>query len=60
VLIGPEGGLAETERQAARAAGYRPVRMGPRILRTETAAVVALAVLQALAGDLGGRQGRAE
>ena len=34
--------------------------LGPRILRTETAAVVALAVLQALAGDLGGRQGRAE
>ena len=57
VLIGPEGGLAAAERQAARAAGYRPVRMGPRILRTETAAVVALAVLQALAGDLGSRQG---
>jgi len=57
VLIGPEGGLAVAERQAALAAGYRPVRMGPRILRTETAAVVALAVLQALAGDLGGRRG---
>jgi 16S rRNA (uracil1498-N3)-methyltransferase len=57
VLIGPEGGLAAAERQAAQAAGYRPVRMGPRILRTETAAVVALAVLQALAGDLGSRQG---
>ena len=55
VLIGPEGGLAAAERQAAQAAGYRPVRMGPRILRTETAAVVALAVLQALAGDLGTR-----
>jgi 16S rRNA (uracil1498-N3)-methyltransferase len=55
VLIGPEGGLAAAERQAAQAAGYRPVRMGPRILRTETAAVVALAVLQALAGDLGAR-----
>lgn len=57
VLIGPEGGLAAAERQAALTAGYRPVRMGPRILRTETAAVVALAVLQALAGDLGGRHG---
>ena len=55
VLIGPEGGLAAAERQAAQAVGYRPVRMGPRILRTETAAVVALAVLQALAGDLGAR-----
>ncbi len=55
VLIGPEGGLAAAERRAAQAAGYRPVRMGPRILRTETAAAVALAVLQALAGDLGSR-----
>lgn len=57
VLIGPEGGLAAAERRAAQEAGYRPVRMGPRVLRTETAAVVALAVLQALAGDLGNRQG---
>jgi 16S rRNA (uracil1498-N3)-methyltransferase len=53
VLIGPEGGLSDRERQAAQAAGYRPVRMGPRVLRTETAAVVALALLQGLAGDIG-------
>nr|ART37820.1 F427 [uncultured bacterium] len=53
VLIGPEGGLALHERRAAQDAGYRAVRMGPRVLRTETAAVVALALLQALAGDLG-------
>jgi 16S rRNA (uracil1498-N3)-methyltransferase len=53
VLIGPEGGLAPAERAAAQAAGFTPVRMGPRVLRTETAAVVALALLQALAGDLG-------
>ena len=53
VLIGPEGGLSAAERQLAQAAGYRPVRMGPRILRTETAAVVALSLLQAAAGDLG-------
>ncbi|MGE0809992.1 MAG: 16S rRNA (uracil(1498)-N(3))-methyltransferase [Immundisolibacter sp.] len=54
VLIGPEGGLSAAERQLAQAAGYRPVRMGPRVLRTETAAVVALSLLQALAGDIGG------
>jgi 16S rRNA (uracil1498-N3)-methyltransferase len=59
VLIGPEGGLADRERQAARAAGFEPVRMGPRVLRTETAAVVALALLQALAGDLGCSAGSA-
>ncbi|MCC7412682.1 MAG: 16S rRNA (uracil(1498)-N(3))-methyltransferase [Gammaproteobacteria bacterium] len=52
VLIGPEGGLAPEEIDAAGAAGYTPVRLGPRILRTETAAVVALAALQALWGDL--------
>jgi 16S rRNA (uracil1498-N3)-methyltransferase len=54
VLIGPEGGLSATERGRAEAAGFRPVHMGPRVLRTETAAVVALALLQALAGDIGG------
>jgi 16S rRNA (uracil1498-N3)-methyltransferase len=53
VLIGPEGGLSAAERQLAQTAGYRPVRMGPRVLRTETAAVVALALLQGLAGDIG-------
>lgn len=53
VLIGPEGGLSDAERGAAQAAGYRPVRMGPRVLRTETAAVVALTLLQGLAGDIG-------
>lgn len=52
LLIGPEGGLDDDELTAARAAGFTPVRLGPRILRTETAAVVALSVLQALWGDL--------
>lgn len=56
VLIGPEGGLGASERQAAQAAGFESVRMGPRVLRTETAAVVALALVQALAGDLGGNR----
>lgn len=51
LLIGPEGGLAPAEYQAAQASGFEPVRLGPRILRTETAPVAALAVLQALWGD---------
>jgi 16S rRNA (uracil1498-N3)-methyltransferase len=52
LLIGPEGGLEDEELAAARTAGYTPVRLGPRVLRTETAAVVALSVMQALWGDL--------
>ncbi len=52
LLIGPEGGLDDDEVGAAQQAGFMPVRLGPRVLRTETAAVVALSVLQALWGDL--------
>jgi len=52
LLIGAEGGLAPAEYQAAEASGFEPVNLGPRILRTETAPVAALAVLQALWGDL--------
>lgn len=52
LLIGAEGGLAPAEYQAAEASGFEPVRLGPRVLRTETAPVAALAVLQALWGDL--------
>lgn len=52
LLIGPEGGLDDDELAAAQKAGFMPVRLGPRVLRTETAAVVALTVFQALWGDL--------
>jgi 16S rRNA (uracil1498-N3)-methyltransferase len=52
VLIGPEGGLAPEEQQAAITAGFTPARLGPRVLRTETAAIAALAVIQARLGDL--------
>jgi 16S rRNA (uracil1498-N3)-methyltransferase len=52
LLIGPEGGLDDDELIAAQKAGFMPVRLGPRVLRTETAAVAALTVLQALWGDL--------
>src|SRR5690606_17305584 len=50
LLIGPEGGLSAGEREQALAAGFRPCSLGPRVLRTETAAVAALAVLQARLG----------
>ena len=51
LLVGPEGGLTEEEERAAAHAGFIPVRIGPRILRTETAAPALLAALQALWGD---------
>jgi len=50
-LIGPEGGLSEAEVEAAQRAGYQAARLGPRVLRTETAPVVALSVAQQLWGD---------
>jgi 16S rRNA (uracil1498-N3)-methyltransferase len=53
VLIGPEGGLTETEQEAALRSGFKTMRMGPRVLRTETAAVAALTLLQNRFGDLG-------
>ena len=53
LLAGPEGGFTARERDAAYAAGCRGLRLGPRVLRTETAAVAALAALQACYGDLG-------
>ena len=52
LLVGPEGGLSPREVERAEAAGFAGLRLGPRVLRTETAALVALAVLQARWGDL--------
>lgn len=54
LLIGAEGGLDPQEVLAAKQAGFQSVRMGPRILRTETAGLAALAVIQALWGDFKG------
>ena len=51
-LIGPEGGLSDAEVDQAKGAGFHPARLGPRVLRTETAPVVALSVAQQLWGDL--------
>ena len=52
LLIGPEGGFSHDEYEDALAAGIRAVSLGPRILRTETAAAAAIAVVQSLWGDL--------
>ena len=52
LLIGPEGGFSDKEYGDARAAGFREVALGPRVLRTETAAVAALTIVQSLWGDL--------
>jgi len=53
LLIGPEGGLTDAEQAKAARAGYQSCSLGRRVLRTETAALAALAVLQAIHGDLG-------
>lgn len=52
LLIGPEGGLSQSEISAASASGFESCSLGPRILRTETAAIAAVALLQARWGDL--------
>jgi len=52
ILIGPEGGLNLAEIELARTSGFAPVSLGPRVLRTETAAISALAIAQSLLGDL--------
>jgi 16S rRNA (uracil1498-N3)-methyltransferase len=53
IAVGPEGGFTVEEVEAARHAGFAPVGLGPRILRTETAALVTLAILGFALGDLG-------
>ena len=51
LLVGPEGGLSPREQEDAMAAGFAPLRLGPRVLRTETAALAALAAMQTYWGD---------
>jgi 16S rRNA (uracil1498-N3)-methyltransferase len=51
LLVGPEGGLSDRERELALSRGCEPLSLGPRILRTETAPVAALAAIHALWGD---------
>jgi 16S rRNA (uracil1498-N3)-methyltransferase len=52
LLVGPEGGLSESEIAAAERSGYAALRLGPRVLRTETAPLAAIAILQAWWGDM--------
>lgn len=52
LLIGPEGGLSETDIQMSTGNGFIPLTLGPRVLRTETAPVVALTLLQHYFGDM--------
>lgn len=52
LLVGPEGGLSDNEVRLASNHGFQTLSLGPRILRTETAAITALSVLQAVGGDL--------
>ena len=53
VAIGPEGGFSPAENDTLRAAGYRPVCLGPRVLKTEHAGAAALALILARWGDIG-------
>ena len=52
LLLGPEGGFAPEEAATAIANGFKPVSLGPRVLRAETAAIAALAIVQFLLGNL--------
>ncbi|MEO6075580.1 MAG: 16S rRNA (uracil(1498)-N(3))-methyltransferase [Dokdonella sp.] len=52
LIVGPEGGLAKNDLALLAQAGFRGMRLGPRILRTETAGIAAITALQTLFGDL--------
>ena len=52
LAVGPEGGWSPRDRELLRAAGFTGLRLGPRILRTETAGLAAIAALQSRFGDL--------
>ncbi len=56
VVVGPEGGISQDEADQARSAGYQAVSLGPRILRTETAGLAIMTILQYLYGDLASGQ----
>lgn len=52
LLIGPEGGFSEQEIYRTEQVGFQSIQLGPRVLRTETAAIAAISALQAIHGDL--------
>ncbi len=51
LLIGPEGGFSDNEYEDAEISGFKAVSLGPRVLRTETAAIAAITVAESLWGD---------
>lgn len=53
LLVGPEGGLSEREISLATSAGFSPLAIGPRVLRTETAPLATISIIQSLWGDMG-------
>ena len=53
ILIGPEGGFSEKEAEEAASAGFQSISLGRRILRSETAAIVVIGLIQYELGDLG-------
>jgi 16S rRNA (uracil1498-N3)-methyltransferase len=53
LLVGPEGGLSEVEIDHAMAASFQPLALGPRVLRTETAPLAAISIIQSVWGDMG-------
>ena len=53
LLVGPEGGLSAGEIDIAKEHGFKPIRLGPRILRTESAGPALIAIIQSLWGDMG-------
>jgi 16S rRNA (uracil1498-N3)-methyltransferase len=59
LLVGPEGGFSPEEERIAQEQGFLPVGLGPRVLRAETAAILAVGLVQYAFGDLGGSQGDA-
>jgi 16S rRNA (uracil1498-N3)-methyltransferase len=52
IMVGPEGGFTEDEVDLARQEGFEPIHLGPRILRTETASLVIISIIQFVFGDL--------
>ena len=57
IMVGPEGGWSQEECRWAEKAGFQSIRLGPRVLRTETAALALISVLQARWGDFSGERG---
>ena len=53
ILVGPEGGLSEIEIEQAMAQNFQSLAMGPRVLRTETAPLAAISIIQSIWGDMG-------